>query len=188
MRSSGRSFGSAFWMKSSGSPSTGEVGVLREDLERLLRRAEGVHQHERQLDAPPLAQREHLQGDDVEEGQAVPDLERRLRAGHAHAGAEAAVELDDGGLRQRRAGLLVGDLHLAEGLDVAERLDGVLRDRSLRPGLQLLEVVREDTNGLGSQATLAHQVDGSVQGLVSHGHHLTMGSMHVWAVSETGSP
>ena len=112
-------------------PVDGEVGILREDLQRLVGRAEGVHQHERQLDVRLLAQREHLQRDDVEEGEAVLDLERRLRARHAHAGPEAAVELDHRGLRQRDAGVLAGDLDLAERLDAAERLDGVLGDGAL---------------------------------------------------------
>ena len=61
-----------------------------------------------------LAQVEHLPGDDVEEGQPAAHAQQRLGAVHAHRRAEAAVELDHGGLRDRRGGVLVGDLDVGQ--------------------------------------------------------------------------
>ena len=80
----------------------GEVRVALEQRERVVARAERVHQHEREPRAVLRAQREHLAGDDVEEGQAVLDLEQRLRLRHPHRGAQAAVELDHHGRVERR--------------------------------------------------------------------------------------
>ena len=52
---------------------------------------------------------EHLARDDVEERQPVLDLQQRLGPGHAHARAQAAVELEhDGAGRARRARRVVG--------------------------------------------------------------------------------
>ena len=58
---------------------------------------------------------EHLAHDDVEEAQPVAHLEQRLGAVHPHRRAEAAVELDDRGARERRPGGVVGDVDVGEG-------------------------------------------------------------------------
>jgi hypothetical protein len=72
-----------------------QVAVVVEHLQRRVAGGRGIHQHERQPDAVPLTQRQHLPGKDIEEVRARLDLEHRLRTIQAHARPQPAVELDD---------------------------------------------------------------------------------------------
>ena len=90
----------------------------------------------------PLRSRrcEHLAHDDVEEGEPLLDLQQRLGAGHAHAGAEAAVQLEYDNARE---GLVAALRQLGGVGQVLERLDLGLRQRALLPLAQAPLVLRE---------------------------------------------
>ena len=123
-----------------------EVVVAGQRGQGVGRGAEAVHEDQRQGGAVLPAQVQHLSGDHVEEGQPAAYAQQRLGAGHAHRGAEAAVELDHDGLadgRRRRSrrstSTSASDVHV-------QRVDRALGDH---PGLAVLDlavVVREDVD------------------------------------------
>jgi hypothetical protein len=113
------------------------LGVER--LQRVVVRGERVHQHERQPRARPAAQLEHLARDHVEEAHPVLRLDQRLRARHAHARTEPAVELDHHRLVQRR----LPRWQPVELLRILDRLDLGLRDHPRLALGQLPVVVLE---------------------------------------------
>ena len=78
-----------------------KVLVARDGGHGVARGVEAVHEQQRQRGVVLLAEVEHLPGDDVEEGEAAAHAQQRLRAVHAHRGAEAAVQLDHGGRADR---------------------------------------------------------------------------------------
>ena len=82
----------------------GEVLVAGDRGHGVGRGAEGVHQDQRQRGVVLLAEVQHLARDHVEEGQPAAHAQQRLGAVHAHRGAQAAVELDDGGGADRVGG------------------------------------------------------------------------------------
>ncbi len=69
--------------------------VAAQTVQRGVAGGHGVHQHERQPGAVPLAQCQYLGSEDIEEACAGFDLEQRLRPRQAHARPQPAVELDD---------------------------------------------------------------------------------------------
>ena len=116
----------------------GHVGregvVLRERLERLVVRVEGVHQHEREPRAGPAPRLEHLAGDDVEEGEPVLGLDQRLGLGHAHARAEPAVELDHDRLGRAARRRPAGRRAPGRPRPARSRTPAACRSRPLRAG------------------------------------------------------
>ena len=156
-----------FCRNSSGSPSTGQVLVAREGGHGVGRGAEAVHEQQRQRGVVLLAEVEHLPGDDVEEREAAAHAQQRLRAVHAHRGAEAAVELDHRGRADRGSGVVVAHLDVAQRLHV-DRLDRGLGDH---PGLAVLEqpeVVREGLDGDLVHPGGSHLVAGLVEPCTTH--------------------
>ena len=151
-----------------GQPTHRQIRVCREDRLGLLRGAEGVHEEQREGGGILRAQREHLPGDDVEEGEPVAHQERRLGASQAHARAEPAVELDDDDLPQCLGPLGVARLDALKPGQVDEGLDGVLGDRALSAGLQLVVVVGENRNGPLVKTPLPHPSGGFGQADRSH--------------------
>ena len=81
-----------------------DVGMALERRQRRLARREAVHQQQRQPRVVAAAQRQHLLDDDVEEGLPLLDLQQRLGAVQAHAGPQAAVELEHHRAVERLAG------------------------------------------------------------------------------------
>ena len=141
-----------------------ELVVARERRQRVLAGVEAVHQHERQPRAVTASQVEHLAHDDVEEGVAVLGLDQRLRPCHAHARPEAAVELDDHRLVQRRVG--VGQLG---GIDeVVHRLEIGVGQHARRPGLELAILVGEGRDRGVRHALATHLLLGRLQSLGGH--------------------
>ena len=138
--------------------------VALEHGERLVARVEGVHQHEREPRPAALAQREHLADDHVEEREPLLDLEQRLRPVHPHRGAEAAVELDDHRLVERRLGLgqRLGVLDVIDGIDVG------LRDQPRLARRELVVVVTERLDRGARDALALHLLDARRQPLRTH--------------------
>mmetsp|Transcript_115882 Transcript_115882/g.328426 ORF Transcript_115882/g.328426 Transcript_115882/m.328426 type:complete len:417 (+) Transcript_115882:198-1448(+) len=71
-----------------------EFRVLREVAHGVLRRRERVHEHEGQVRLEVLAHRLHLLGNQVQKRVAPGNWQERLGLVQAHAGPEAAVELE----------------------------------------------------------------------------------------------
>ena len=175
-RSSARSLGSLFCRKSSGSPSTAQAGVRREDLERLLPGAERVHQQQRRS-APRAA------GASASTWRAM--MSRKLspsRTGSADFGPLMPMLvprpplslIDDRapeGLGHRG---LVGP-HVVEVRHVGERVDGVLGDGARRVRAQLLVVAAEHRHGELGNPRRAHLVRGSAQAVGGHAATLRCG-------------
>mmetsp|Transcript_21030 Transcript_21030/g.62205 ORF Transcript_21030/g.62205 Transcript_21030/m.62205 type:complete len:280 (+) Transcript_21030:1028-1867(+) len=117
-----------------------QLGVLCEVRERVGRRGERVHQHEGERHAGGGAHLLHLQRDEVEEVSPLLELEQRLCLLEAHAGAEAAVQLDHHRrLEQRR--VLRGERGVVgQRLD---RLDALARNHQVGAAGEHLEVVLE---------------------------------------------
>ena len=105
----------------------------------------GVHQHERQPGAVPLAQCQHLRSDDIEEACAGLDLEQRLRPRQAHARPQPAVELDDHQPVEHFTGLAGWRLgQLVQAWQVRKRLQGLARQES---GLLLAQLPQAPAQG-----------------------------------------
>ena len=173
-RDRGQVVGAAAWAPcSAGSPAAGRRRrrsvVRRQRRQGVVAGAEAVHEQQRQPHVVPLAQREHLAGDDVEEGQPVADLEQRLGPVQAHRGAQAAVELDT--------------TVPAERLDARRRRArrrrrappcraGSMRASRDHAGLAALDqpvVVAEHLDGHRVDALGGHLVPCLLQALVAHG-------------------
>ena len=108
---------------------------------------------------------EHLADDDVEEGLPLLGLDQRLGLGHAHARAQAAVELEhDRGVDDRRVALgqLVERGQVLDGLDVA------LGQHPRRALAQLLVVVGEGVDRGVADALGAHLLDARLQPVGAH--------------------
>ena len=112
-----------------------EVVVAGDGRHRVLGGAEAVHEDQRQRRLVRLTQVQHLAADDVEEAHPLAHAQQRLGAVHAHRGAEAAVELDDGGGADRGLRGLVVDGDVGQRLHV-DRVDRRLGDH---PRLTVLE-------------------------------------------------
>ena len=132
-----------------------EVLVAGERGHRVGRRAERVHEDERQRGVVLLAEVQHLPGDDVEEAQAAAHAQQRLRAVHPHRRAEAAVELDHRGRADRLGGDLVAHLDVGQRLHV-EGADRRFGDHPRLAVLQQAEVVRERIDGDGIDTGVLH--------------------------------
>ncbi len=74
-----------------------ELRIGGQGLEGGVPGVEAVHEDQGQADAGLLPGVEHLAHNDVQEGEVVLDPDQGLGAGHAHAGAQAAVELQHHG-------------------------------------------------------------------------------------------
>lgn len=74
--------------------------VLLEEGERVLGRAERVHQHEADVALERLPHLHHLLGREVEEAVVSLDWEQRLGLVQSHGGAQPTVELQDDRLWQ----------------------------------------------------------------------------------------
>merc|ERR1719225_1043143 len=72
-----------------------EPGIFPYNLVRVLVSVEAVHQDQRDVGAVLLVKELDLLDGEVEEGQVVPHRDDGLGATAAHAGAQAAIELDD---------------------------------------------------------------------------------------------
>ena len=128
----------------------------RQGLERVLARAERVHEHERQQRAGLAPGVLHLAHDQVEEGLVASHREQRLGAVHAHRGAEPAVELDDGGLGERLARGVLVHVDLIEVRGVGQRLDRVLENQACGARLELSVIVAEHVDCGLAHARLDH--------------------------------
>ena len=113
-RSLTRSLGSRVLQELQRQPVDGQLVVARQRGHGVAGGAEAVHEDQRQRGVVLLAEVEHLAGDDVEEREPAAHAEQRLGAVHAHRGAEAAVELDDGGAPDRGGGVVGADLDVAQ--------------------------------------------------------------------------
>ena len=82
--------------------------------------------------------------------------------------------------------VLAGGLVVEPG-DVAQRLDGGLRDGAARVRLQLLVEVGEDPDGDLGDPLGPHRAGGRVQGRTGHGAHPTMPGWTVTAPSPSGA-
>ena len=93
----------------------------------------------------PLAQRQHLPGQDIEEAGAGLDLEQRLRPGQAHARPQPAVELDDHQPVEHVTGLAGWRLgQLIQARQVRKRLQDLARQAS---GLRLAQLPQAPAQG-----------------------------------------
>ena len=177
IRPSGHSFGSAFWMKSSGSPSTGRSGVLRRGCRAT----------------PRDVRKEFISTS----GSSTPHRSRSASTCSAMMSRKVRPSLTSSAdfapvmpMPVPRPPLSL----MTAVFDSAARASSSVTFTSPRvwispsgsmessgivpcaPACELLVVVLEDPDRLGPEAPLAHQVDGCVQPLVTHGHHLTMAS------------
>ena len=152
----------------------GEPGVALEDGKRLLPGAEGVHEQQWRCDVVPTPQGDHLAGDDVEEGETVADGKGGLRPADAHARPQPAVELDDHGARQGVADRCLGGADVVDVLHLAQRRDGVLRDRprGLRAELRVEPAEHRDRELRDTGRT--HLGRRCPQSLAGHDDHPTM--------------
>ena len=144
-----------------------QVVVACQRRQRVRGGAEAVHEDQRQRRAVLSAQVQDLARDHVEERQPATHAQQRLRAGHAHGGAEAAVELDHDRLADGVGRDLVADLDVGERLHV-ERLDVLLGDHAGLAVLDLPVVVREDLDRQLVHACVPHLVLGSPEPLRCH--------------------
>ena len=145
-----------------------QVGVALERLQRVVARAEAVHQDERKADAVALAQLQHLARDHVEERDSLLDLQQRLRRGHPHARAESAVEADRHGVPKRLPSFVARLRQVGRGRQVPSRLDLVLRNRAGLALRQPLVVVAEVLDRQLGRTIGAHLLQGLFQA-VGHG-------------------
>ncbi len=118
------------------------------------------------------AQGERLAGDDVEEREPVARLDERLRAGHAHARPEAAVELDDDdAVEGGRGGRgVLGGRQVGGARDVARPVR--CRGRRACPRLPRTSAVvgaRERAHRLGRLAVGPHLLRRRAQSGAGHG-------------------
>ncbi len=127
-----------------GQPTHRQIRVCREDRLGLHVGAERVHEDDREGGGIPLAQREHLAGDDIEEGESVADRQGRLGSGQPHARAQSTIELDDGHLTQCCGSICFTRFDRVQSRQVDQWLDRGFGDRPERPGLKLVVVVGED--------------------------------------------
>jgi hypothetical protein len=138
-----------------------ELGVLRQRRQCVVARSEAVHQQQRDARAGALTQVKNLAHDHVEEREPVLHLDQRLRARHAHAGAEAAVELQHHGAIEARAARL-GERGSVR--QVGERLDLRFAQQTLIAVLKQALVVREGLDGYVREALCPHLVRGGAHG------------------------
>jgi hypothetical protein len=142
--------------------------VARQRGQRVVAGGEAVHEHERQPGAGAPAEPEDLARDDVEEREAVLDLEQGLRAGHAHARAQPAVELEDDGLLERRAVLLPGLRQVVGAGRLGDRLDLRLTEHA---GVAVAQPAVVEGEGLDSGlpgAVVPHLLDAGGQPIGAH--------------------
>ena len=170
-----------------GKPVDRDAGVLGEGRERVVPGAEGVHEDQRQGDAVGPARRHHLVDQEVEEGLAVAHGQQRLGPVHAHGRAQSPVELDHHGARQRLAGVGLADLDVLDGVDMRQRLDGLLGDQACGAVLQGPVVVAEDIDGLLCNAGVVHLALGGSESVLAHGASLT-GRLRICAASPVAPP
>ena len=122
-----------------------QADVAAQRVQRGAAGGRGVHQHERQPGAVPLAQCQHLGSDDIQEAGAGLDLEQRLRPGQAHAGAQPAVELDDHQPVEHFTGLAGWRLgQLVQARQVRKRLQNLARQQ---PGLAFSQLPQAPAQG-----------------------------------------
>ena len=137
-----------------------EVRILAERGERVLARAERVHEDAAGRARRSPRARAHLLHDEVEEALAVPHGKQGLGAVHAHGGAEPAVEFDDRGLGEGLARRVVADVYAGQGVGSNERVNRVLADESGGARLELPVVVSEDVDRGGVDPCCNHLVLG----------------------------
>ena len=93
----------------------------------------------------PLAQGQHLRGQDIEEAPAGLDLQQRLRPRQAHARPEPAVELDDHQPVEHVTGLAGWRLgQLLQAWQVRKRLQDLTWQE---PGLALTQLPQAPAQG-----------------------------------------
>ncbi|MGC3992294.1 MAG: hypothetical protein QM796_21870 [Chthoniobacteraceae bacterium] len=109
-----------------------ELRILGEGGEGVVAGAEAVHEQEAQVGAGRFAEVQHLFDNEIEEAHPVANGEERLGALQAHAGAEAAVELEHRGLREELGAR--GD-RLRDGGEIGQGLDGGDGGLGDHPGL-----------------------------------------------------
>ncbi|GMT17579.1 hypothetical protein PFISCL1PPCAC_8876, partial [Pristionchus fissidentatus] len=103
-----------------------DIGVLLEQLLRVVVSVERVHEHQRHVNVVRLVQRLNLLHRQVEEGEVIAHRDDRLGPLAAHRRAETSVELDDHQLVEHGGdGRLVVVGQLAVGSDgiLGQRLD-----------------------------------------------------------------
>mmetsp|Transcript_50795 Transcript_50795/g.151994 ORF Transcript_50795/g.151994 Transcript_50795/m.151994 type:complete len:256 (-) Transcript_50795:67-834(-) len=149
-----------------------ELGVLGEGRQGVGGCRERVHEHERQVRLVRLLHRGNLLGDEVQEAVAAGDRQERLGLVQAHAGSQAAVELQDDSLLQQLRILLDGQF-LKPG-QAFHAVQCALGNHHIGARDKHRIVVLEGGNGCLVAALLLHLclVGGPV---LLHGGHLRMG-------------
>jgi len=120
---------------------------------------EAVHRHEREPGIEAGPQAEHLADNHVQEGEPLLDLEQRLGGVQAHAGPEAAVELEHHGAVERLAGAGLVLRQLLGVRQVLHRLEAGLGQRAHVALAQLLVVAAEGLDRGVGYALRAHLLD-----------------------------
>mmetsp|Transcript_77956 Transcript_77956/g.241632 ORF Transcript_77956/g.241632 Transcript_77956/m.241632 type:complete len:486 (+) Transcript_77956:199-1656(+) len=149
-----------------------EVGVLGQSGQGVGGRRERVHEHELEVHLVGLLHGCHLLGGQVQEAVAIGDGEEGLGLVQAHAGPQAAVQLQDDRLGEQRGVLRDGELlEPGQGIHAVER---ALRDHHVRARDEHGEVVLESGDRRLVAPLLLHL------GLVGrpvflHGRHLEEG-------------
>ena len=77
-----------------------EAGIFPDDLHRVLVSVEAVHQDQRHVGVVLLVEELDLLDGEVQEGEVVPHWDDGLWSAAAHAGAQAAIQLDHDQLLQ----------------------------------------------------------------------------------------
>ena len=95
--------------------------ALRQSGQRIGLGGKAVHQQERKRGAAAAAQKLHLADDDVEKRQPVFGEDERFGLFQPHAGAQAAIQLDDDGTAKGGFG---GGIEFVQFFEAAQRAEG----------------------------------------------------------------
>ena len=109
-------------------------------------RAETVHQQQADVRAAGFPKLENLADHQVEEIHAIADGEQAFRTLQTHAGAEAAIELDDDRLREKQGIGFSRRGDFLEGSKSLRRRDGVLGNHPRFIAAQGLVIPAEGTD------------------------------------------
>ncbi len=165
------------WRKRQRDAARAEVGETGERLQAVGLGSEAVHQHQRHRVTCPGGQGLHLAGDHVEEGQGAADRQQRFGAVETHAGAEAAVELDQHRPRQREFAGCPERLEVVARREGEDWRDRVARQEAVVPPGNPFQVEEEGADRGLRLATSAHggggRLGGGAEGCgVGHGGDL----------------
>ena len=111
-----------------------EPRIRLKDTQGIRRRAERIHEGQRQWHTKPLSCGQHLTDDDIQEthlSSLVPAYRKqRFGTGQTHRRSQAAIELDEGRFTERLHGFLVVDglVDIMEAGDIEQRFDIVFTD------------------------------------------------------------